>query len=171
MNALLCAAALFLAPAHAAAKSAGKPTHKSTRRTIAELRTLVLAKGEDDTLGAPTAKDLGFGGKKVAIKEMWFDQGITPDGYEHVFAVLTHPESNGDIVWTVTHETGTVSGKEITGYNFLLSSGGRLISAAGGHGVVGHVQRGPLSLSAARAAFERERRFWALDSWRYSWSK
>jgi hypothetical protein len=163
MIAQLLAAALALSPAFAADKPA--------KRTLAELKAIALEKGEAGKLGKPTAKDLGFPERPIAIKQVWFDQGVSADGQEHVFAAVMDEKFKNELVWTVTKATKSSKGDEISGFTFLVSDKGALLAAASGGGVVGHVKRGPVPLSKARRAFETEKGFWTSESSKYAWSK
>ncbi len=158
--------AALLLPSTAGAQNAAH------RRTIAELKNLALSQGESDTLGANVAMMIGYPARKLAIKELYFDQGVTPDGYEHTFSVVVDSAlQRPEIVWSAVHEWMSGGTKMVAGTTFRLSQGGALLNAAAASGPLGHLTRTPLFGKKAASAFEKERRFWTDESAKYRWSK
>ncbi|MBI3552850.1 MAG: hypothetical protein HY077_10055 [Elusimicrobia bacterium] len=139
-------------------------------RTLKEVTELALSQGEDYNVGV-VGQSIGLGDANPT-KEIYYDQGISPDGFEHVYNVLVKGSKPQGIVWSLTKKTKNGEKEFLEGFEYYLSLDGKLRAASTSRGFRGEVKFTRAALdSKTKDRFRKEMEFWIKDSIGLKWEK
>jgi hypothetical protein len=141
-------------------------------RTLKDLTSLAIEKGEDDTVRENTANSLGLGKKEIPVKVLYFYEEVSPDGFEHAYQVIIDGSKPKDLVWEMSKKTKSDDKETIEGYAYLVSPDGKCKNAIRAHGIVGAVEHTKLALDKnTKQLFQKEFKYWTRDTVGLEWSK
>lgn len=157
--------ALIAALFFSAAAAVAQPT-----RTLQNLVETAMTQGETGKIGKRTSRSFNLK-LENPTKLLWFDQGKA-DANEHVFEVILKADGRPQAaLLRVSKMVENGATRWLEGKDFLISLDGKVKSAIEFSGVVGKLAEKKLPSSAAKKAFEAEKRFWLEDSVNLDFSK
>lgn len=130
-------------PASAKPKDKAKPA-KQIPRTWRAVAEYVLKNGVEDSIKAPTARNIGYDADVIVTFSLGIEEAKSKDGREHNFEVVYSTNAKGvkqpkEIIIGTMLVKDSPANKEIDGYEIRLTLDGNPIRGMRATGIVGQV--------------------------------